>query len=304
MRFACVAALWVMVCGLTLAVEDAVVAPESPEAALSVVDEFLEIDGKFHDAYLREKPETFLVDPQGLLSAADSRERLEFLDYHASDSAVDFYVYIIGGDQRLPDGESGEGLVSRFFDAGRPVVLVCYYLGAPKRATVHFSAALSGAISVAEQRRALESCVMQAMERVQPFEQFEKFLIQMSIRIYWMERLVAGEVLESEGEAADAGVGEVATKEGAKGDERFGKIRAWVEPYWFPIGWFGGGILGLGLMIRWRRVRARYRFPEFEIEPRLGGAHAAGVGAVISFANAAVPPASQRDQVPEYMRRA
>jgi hypothetical protein len=55
---------------------------------------------------------------------------------------------------------------------------------------------------------------------------------------------------------------------------------------------------------RWLRLSARYRFPDFEVEPRLGGAHAAGVGAVISFASAAVPPASQRDQVPDYLRRA
>ncbi|RYD41508.1 MAG: hypothetical protein EOP85_12590 [Verrucomicrobiaceae bacterium] len=30
----------------------------------------------------------------------------------------------------------------------------------------------------------------------------------------------------------------------------------------------------------------------------------AGVGAVISFASASLPPASQRDQVPDYLRRA
>jgi hypothetical protein len=54
----------------------------------------------------------------------------------------------------------------------------------------------------------------------------------------------------------------------------------------------------------WLRRRARYRFPELDVEPRLGGAHAAGVGAVISFASAALPPASQRDQVPDYLRRA
>ena len=52
------------------------------------------------------------------------------------------------------------------------------------------------------------------------------------------------------------------------------------------------------------RRRARYRFPEFEVEPRLGGPHAAGVGAVISFGRAAPSPAFQREQMPEYLRRA
>jgi hypothetical protein len=58
------------------------------------------------------------------------------------------------------------------------------------------------------------------------------------------------------------------------------------------------------VMSFWLKKRACYRFPEFDVEARLGGAHAAGVGAVISFASAEVPPASQRDQVPDYLRRA
>jgi hypothetical protein len=53
----------------------------------------------------------------------------------------------------------------------------------------------------------------------------------------------------------------------------------------------------------WLRKRAIYRFPELTVEPRLGGVHGAGVGAVISFAGAAVSPASQRDQRPDYLRR-
>ncbi len=56
--------------------------------------------------------------------------------------------------------------------------------------------------------------------------------------------------------------------------------------------------------IMWWKVSARFLFPEFEVEPRLGGSHAAGIGAVISFSSAAIPPARQRDQVPDYMRRA
>jgi hypothetical protein len=64
------------------------------------------------------------------------------------------------------------------------------------------------------------------------------------------------------------------------------------------------GALLLLLTLRfWHKRRALYRFPDFEVESRLGGAHAAGVGGVISFANATVPPASQRNQLPEYLRR-
>jgi hypothetical protein len=76
------------------------------------------------------------------------------------------------------------------------------------------------------------------------------------------------------------------------------------NPYIVPAGTAGGILLAGLIMSAWMKRRARYHFPEFEVEPRLGGSHAAGVGAVISFASASVPPASQRDQVPDYLRRA
>jgi hypothetical protein len=63
-------------------------------------------------------------------------------------------------------------------------------------------------------------------------------------------------------------------------------------------------LLALWSAVTWWRGRARFRFPEFEVEPRLGGSHAAGIGAVISFGSSAIPPALQRNQVPDYMRRA
>jgi hypothetical protein len=85
------------------------------------------------------------------------------------------------------------------------------------------------------------------------------------------------------------------------------KFQPWItqaKRYTLPAATFGSALLAGLLMSTWLGRRARYRFPEFDVEPRLGGAHAAGVGAVISFASAAVPPASQRDQVPDYLRRA
>jgi hypothetical protein len=78
--------------------------------------------------------------------------------------------------------------------------------------------------------------------------------------------------------------------------ETYGKVAV-------PVATVVGLLLSALGLNHWLRRRARYRFPEFEVEPRLGGAHAAGVGAVISFASASLPPASQRDQTPDYLRR-
>ena len=261
------------------------------------------IDEKFLPAYFAERPKNFLIDPQGLLSPSDYRDRLSFLNYHASDSSIDLFVYVIGGEQDIPGEVREEEMSERFFAEGRPAAIVYYYLGAPQRSVVYLRPSITDAISAAEQRRALESSVMQAFEKTQPAEQIEKFLVQMSIRIYWMERMIAGEPAVGDVlPPADA-----VTARGGKAVEKpakFLRLQAQALGLAAPAGGLLGALVIAFGISRWSRFRARYRFPEFEVEPRLGGAHAAGVGAVISFASAALPPASQRDQVPDYLRRA
>jgi hypothetical protein len=259
-----------------------------------------EIAEKFLSSYFAERPQSFLIDPQGLLDPSDSRDRLSFLNYHASDSSIDLFVYVIGGEQVIPSEVREEELIERFFSVGRPAVVVYYYLGAPQRSMIYLSPSLTDSISAAEQRRAMESSVMQAFEKTKPSEQFEKFLVQMSIRIYWMERMLAGESAVNETLPLSTTIATSKTKSSAK----FLWLQDLARRSAFPAAVVLAAFLtGFGFH-HWLRFRARYRFPEFDVEPRLGGAHAAGVGAVISFVSAAVPPASQRDQVPDYLRRA
>ena len=259
------------------------------------------IADKFLPAYFAERPQTFLIDPQGLLSPADYRDRLSFLNYHAGDSSIDLFVYVMGGDQNIPSEVREEEMIERCFSTGRPAVVVYYYLGAPQRSVVYLSPSITDSISAAEQHRALESSIMQAFEKNKPTEQIEKFLVQMSIRIYWMERMLAG---EPAAEDAIPSAKAVTVGKSAAPSAKFIRLQELAHKFAFPAAVAGGGLLVVFAFSFWRRLGARYRFPDFDVEPRLGGAHAAGVGAVISFASAAVPPASQRDQVPDYLRRA
>ena len=139
---------------------------------------------------------------------------------------------------------------------------------------------------------------MQAFERSKPAEQIEKFLVQMSIRIYWMERVVVGEPL-----ALAESISRPSVQAAGK-SAKFLWLREMAIRSALPAAVLLGALLTASGFNCWLRLRGRYRFPEFEVEPRLGGAHAAGVGAVISFASAALPPARQRDQVPDYLWRA
>lgn len=276
--------------------------PPKPEEIAGDLTPVIEIPEKFLPAYFAERPKTFLVDPQSLLSPADSRDRLNFLNYHASDSSIDLYVYLIGGDQEIPGEVRDEETIERFYATGRPAALVFYHLGAPQRAVLHLSPSLTDTISSAEQNRALESSVMQALESTKPAEQLEKFLNQMSIRIYWMERLLTADTASKT--AALSAPAAAAPKTSAAKSARMIWLLELAGKATIPATVLLGSLVAILALSHWLRRSARYRFPEFDIEPRLGGTHAAGIGAVISFASATLPPASQRDQVPDYLRRA
>ncbi len=273
----------------------------NPEEIMDDAGLMSEVAEEFLPAYFAERPKSFLIDPQGLLSSSDFRDRLEFLNYHASDSAIDLFVYLLGADQEIPSEVREEEMIERFFVEGRPAAIVYYYLGAPQRSVVYLSPTITDSISAPEQRRALESSVMQAFEKTHAPEQFTRFLVQMSIRIYWMERELAGESASADESPEGAAAAPMS-------EQKVQKVKfPWLREFAMRLATPALVLLGVFLaafgLHHWLRLRSRYRFPEFEIEPRLGGAHAAGVGAVISFASATVPPASQRDQVPDYLRR-
>jgi len=258
---------------------------------------------EFWNGYFAARPSLFLIDPQRLLGTPDFRDRLKFLDYHASDSEIDLYVYLFAGDQEIPGDVRDEELIERHFAHGRPAAVVFYFFGDPERAELRFSPGLSEKVSAAERRRALENPVIQAARQSVPARQLEAFLVQMSIRLYWMEKLLAREDAKVPG-AKPAGTIDIQPEGESPLMEFAGPHLETAQRHLLPALLLGGSLLAALGVTWWTRRRARYHFPDFEVEPRLGGAHAAGVGAVISFASATVPPAHQRDAMPDYLKRA
>jgi hypothetical protein len=118
-----------------------------------------------------------------------------------------------------------------------------------------------------------------------------------------MERMMQGTAAETK-ESIPDGESARAFPRKKKVSETPSEIPSWMKLVGGIAAAGFGGLLILWCAVAWWRNRVRFRFPEFEVEPRLGGSHAAGIGAVISFGSSAVPPAMQRNRVPDYMRRA
>jgi hypothetical protein len=256
------------------------------------------IPEKFLDDYFERRPETYLVDPQRLLGKQQYQDRLEFLKYHAGDSSMDLFIYLFDGKQEIPGEVRAEELVERFFSSGRPAVVVYYFVGAPQRSVIYLSPSLTDAVSAPEQRRALESSVMEALNKSDPADQLERFGVQMSIRIYWMERMLHGGAIPLE--PVELSMDHEKPK---KTGDKTHAVLVIAQRWAVPAGGTVGGLLAVWLVLFCWRARSKYRFPALDVAPRLGASHAAGVGAVISFGSPMVPPSVQRDQVPDYLHR-
>ena len=247
---------------------------------------------KFFD----QKPKTFLIDPQNILTRQEYRDRLSFLKYHASDSQVGFYVYVFDQEQIIPPSVRVDELFVRHFADDGPTALLFYYMGDPQRSEIHLSPDLMRSVGRSERSRALQSSINQAVVKSQAVDQLDGFCVQMSIRIYWMEKAMASGVIAA-----------VEPEEEPTAPSRKTQMLAAVKNWWQQ--WQIPCVIALGVILVgtiftwWRRRNMRYELPQFPVAPRLSGEHGAGIGAVISYASARVPPAMQREQVPDFTRR-
>lgn len=257
------------------------------------------IPDEFLDHYFGKKPEVFLLDPQGLLVSDSRQRRVEFLDYHAQDSKIDLFLYLFAAGQQIPGEVRVEEVAERLFGKGKPALVVFYFLGEPERAKIYLSPSLTDDISDAEQRRALKTSILAGMAKREPLDQLEAFCVQTSIRIYWMEK-TAGLATEAADDLALVQAPAPAPLPSGLGEQ--GALLIWWWEKWGVVAVIGvaTALCGLTLWVM-AKSRAQYRFPEFEVAARLGGDHAAGIGAVIGFGSTTQSPSVQKNEIPGHL---
>jgi hypothetical protein len=271
----------------------------TPEGTDSTMPERFprEIAPEFLEAYFADRPEVFLVDPQDLLSRQEYRDLASFLEFHAGDSSLDLHVYLFDARQELPPGVSIESVFREHFAKDGPHAVAFYFLGVPEKSRLVVGDRIRSGATGEERERALKTAIRKAFEKSAPSDQLDNFLAELSIRLYWFEKTMKG---ASESGERGSSVEQPAASTAVAGAPVRGI--ASLGRFWAV------GVLLLAVLLGWlgrliARRRLRYVFPGFEQESLLGAPHAAGVGSVVSFSNAQLPPSQQRDQVPDYLQR-
>ncbi|MEN8847631.1 MAG: hypothetical protein ABF377_06105 [Akkermansiaceae bacterium] len=253
--------------------------------------------------YFEEPPASYLIDPQHLLTDQEKRDREGFLAYHARDSGIDVYLYLFDAKQELPEGESVEQVMAEHFEGRGHCVVVFYYLGIPERTKMAMSSQIVESIPFEVRRNAMVRAVEEALDGTEAVAQIESFSVQLSIRLYWLEK-----------ELGVADLPEVGVLHPLEAEEI---IEEEILPYsWAALSssprvrMAAGGVAilfftGIAAFFgKWFAGRKRiYVFPESEGNLLLEAPHAAGVGAVIAYASPSLPPAVQRDEEPDYLQR-
>lgn len=258
------------------------------------------IDESFLAAYFGGRPASYLVDPQGMLSAQEQKDRQSFLDYHAGDSEIDLFIYLFDQKQHVPPEGDIKRVFKDHFTRGKGLTaLIYYYVGAPERSVMVMSPRVATVVPPTAIRGALIYAKQQAQAKSEPASQLESFSTSLSLRLYWMEQELANHA--DGGELA--GENELMVVEASEPSQTSGVVERWKALV--VLGFVITAILATGAVMAWWKYqrRQRFHFPETEVSPLLSAPHAAGVGAVIHFGNATLPPSVQKEQVPDYLRR-
>lgn len=263
--------------------------------------------------YFHRKHESYLIDPQRLLTNQETLDREGFLKYYAEGAELSVRLYLFDAKQQIPSSYSLHRLVEAQYAEGPLTAVVFYFLGNPARNELLFGGEGADGLDAIQLRKMLDRARVQALEKSDPGSQMDAFMVQLSISMYWLEHSINQAKAELEAEAllferrlkSDPGVG--VEKEMAP--DRHDLMVLWDEwKGYLAYGLVGGaGVLAvvlvlLKLFLMWSHSR-RFRFPVLEHPPRLGADYAAGVGAVLRFYDKLDSPSAQKDELPEYLRR-
>jgi len=215
-------------------------------------------------------PSVILIDPNGELSETMEGDFARFLEFHARDARVRLHVLLLGREERLPGAASPVMVAQGSLQHG-DACLAVVPRGEPWRLRLFLSRHVHETAPPAELAEMLEDCVRDAMLATDEDEQIHRLLVRLSIRLFWLERLLSKPPVVKEVIVSNP--------------EPLSEVTALPDPVpvmqtrmAVPVGAGLAALLGL-IFWRWRTYKLRHyvwTLPEREVAPRLGGAHCGG----------------------------
>ncbi|TLD69042.1 hypothetical protein FEM03_19430 [Phragmitibacter flavus] len=240
----------------------------------------------------------FVYDPEMLLNEGARDELSRLLANQAEKAKVAAHFVILESRQRLPQTVDLTKLAGANLMGGLSCMVV-YPMGEPWRVRLFMSRRVTDVVKPDYLRVMARACIQDALKAVDAWDQLERFAIQLSIRLTWLERehalpeIELVTMTEAVGEVSEMPEVKVTAPEGGDGSDAKSSWEiwwAWLKP-WLLMAL--GGLVALMLLIFgvrwcWRRWVPRQRvvvwmLPEVQVPPRLGGKHCGGGGASVRY---------------------
>lgn len=211
-----------------------------------------------------------LHDPQGLLPAWQTAELNQLLRevLLRGESGFQLAAVVLSGAQQIPLDFNPEGVLRQWFGR-RKALLVVYFLGQPQRTQAFFSPECLEDHRNDDLRQVIEFGSREAGRMALPAAQLQRFCYKTAIRLDRLHRQ-----------------GDLDSGDGGPVPAAAASSRGW---WWaLAVGIQAAALLAGGVWW-WRRKHGRpgkgaaVLLPDQDLVPRMGGAHAAGTGAVIHF---------------------
>jgi len=131
--------------------------------------------------------DTCLFDPQGLLAETQAEDMRRLLSLHSGRNGVIAAMVLLDARQKLPTGADLTHLAGGQLTRNSACIIV-YPLGEPDRARVFFTQNVGKTAEPSYLEGLASACIREAAEHPDAMEQLQHFAIQLSIRLFWLER--------------------------------------------------------------------------------------------------------------------
>ena len=141
--------------------------------------------------YCFERPSTVhLMDPNHELSETTAEDFERFLVFHATDAQIPLKLIIIGRNQTLPAEVNLSNVAGGSTSPAQSALVVCPY-GEVWRTRLFVSRPILDAVPADYLNSLLYDCIRDGQRATDPDEQLHRLLVRLSVRMFWMQRMLA-----------------------------------------------------------------------------------------------------------------
>ncbi len=235
------------------------------------------------ESYFPETLEARVLDPQSLLNQGRLDGILHFLGYHFREARSAIHIMVLKPMQRLPNHFDLQEIHQQWFGDSLSVLLV-YNFGNPGMSRLIFGQETERRVPEARRVNACVESINEAMVASNAEDQLERFLTELSRKLYWIEDVYHGEQVSEA--SSNGALSEDLAK--APAVEAVSKRKLWFSILSISamLALAGGFVVAL----QRRAANKTFYFPERRHFPRLGAPYGGGNRLVVAFGEAKEKP--------------